>query len=141
MVRGLAAEDFSVRLACGVRGFATQAYCAWLKQPVELAIHQVGRGRDAPQSLHAGRPRQPLDSGQAHENRHQSLADADTHAQRQLGMNPPRAVGATGSDVDLADQPGQPLPAQGVLERDGPAGVVIRSTQRQPQFAVSGRRG
>jgi hypothetical protein len=34
LVRDLAAEGFSVRLACGVLGFSTQAYYAWLKQPV-----------------------------------------------------------------------------------------------------------
>lgn len=34
LVRDLAAEGFSVRLACGVLGFSTQAYYAWLRQPV-----------------------------------------------------------------------------------------------------------
>ena len=34
LVRDLAAEGFPVRLACGVLGFSTQAYYAWLKQPV-----------------------------------------------------------------------------------------------------------
>lgn len=34
LVRDLAAEGFSVRLACGVLGFFTQAYYAWLKRPV-----------------------------------------------------------------------------------------------------------
>lgn len=34
LVRDLAAEGFSVRLACGVLGFSTQAYYAWLKDPV-----------------------------------------------------------------------------------------------------------
>jgi len=34
LVRDLAAEGFSVRLACGVLGFSTQAYYAWCKDPV-----------------------------------------------------------------------------------------------------------
>lgn len=34
LVRDLAAEGFPVRLACGVLGFSTQAYYAWLRQPV-----------------------------------------------------------------------------------------------------------
>lgn len=33
LVRDLAAEGVSVRLACGVLGFSTQAYYAWLKRP------------------------------------------------------------------------------------------------------------
>jgi len=34
LVRDLAAEGFSVRLACGVLGFSTQAYYAWVVNPV-----------------------------------------------------------------------------------------------------------
>ena len=34
LVRDLAAEGFSVRLACAVLGFSFQAYYAWLRQPV-----------------------------------------------------------------------------------------------------------
>jgi len=34
LVRDLAAEGFSVRLACGVLGFSTQAYYSWMKDPV-----------------------------------------------------------------------------------------------------------
>ena len=34
LIPDLAAEGSSVRLACGVLGFSTQAYYAWLKQPV-----------------------------------------------------------------------------------------------------------
>lgn len=34
LVRDLAAEGFSVRLACGVLGFSTQAYYKWLADPV-----------------------------------------------------------------------------------------------------------
>ena len=34
LVRDLAAEGFSVRLACGVLGFSTQAFYAWCKDPV-----------------------------------------------------------------------------------------------------------
>jgi len=33
LVRDLAAEGFPVRLACGVLGFSTQAYYAWVKDP------------------------------------------------------------------------------------------------------------
>jgi putative transposase len=34
LVRDLAAEDFPVRLTCGVLGFSTQAYYKWLAEPV-----------------------------------------------------------------------------------------------------------
>jgi len=34
LVRDLAAEGFPVRLTCGVLGFSTQAYYAWLANPV-----------------------------------------------------------------------------------------------------------
>jgi putative transposase len=34
LVRDLAAEDIPVRLTCGVLGFSTQAYYAWLAKPV-----------------------------------------------------------------------------------------------------------
>ena len=34
LVRDLAAEGFSARLTCGVLGFSTQAYYAWLKRPI-----------------------------------------------------------------------------------------------------------
>jgi putative transposase len=34
LVRDLAAEGIPVRLTCGVLGHSTQAYYAWLRQPV-----------------------------------------------------------------------------------------------------------
>ena len=34
LVRDLAAEDFPVRLICGVLGFSAQAYYAWLAEPI-----------------------------------------------------------------------------------------------------------
>ena len=34
LVRDLAAEEVPVRLTCGVLGFTTQAYYAWLAQPL-----------------------------------------------------------------------------------------------------------
>ena len=34
LARDLAAEGYSVRLACGVLGFSTQVFYAWCRQPV-----------------------------------------------------------------------------------------------------------
>ena len=78
---------------------------------MELAAHQVVGGSDSVESLHLCRPREAADTSFAHQDGHQTLAHLKFHTDRQLRMNPARAVGLPGRVMDLADQPGEPHPS------------------------------
>lgn len=68
------------------------------------------------------------------------LADTDAHPQGQLGTDPAGTVGAAGPGVDLADQPGRPLPAQsGRGHRAAPVSVIARVADSQFPAAPAGR--
>ena len=77
---------------------------------MELPVDQVVGGDDATQPLDAYWSGQAVDTGLCHQHRHGPGADLDTHAHGELGVDTAVAVGAVGGDVDLPDQPGQPVP-------------------------------
>jgi len=92
----------------------------------EPAADQIIGGDHAADPPGPGRAGQPVDPGLAHHNGHQVLADLDLPAHGQLGMHPARSVGAAGGQMDLADQPGQPLAAH--LGSPTPGGPGTRSS-------------
>lgn len=81
------------------------------REPMELAAHQVVGGGDSVESLDLCRPWEAADTGFTHQDGHQTLAHLKLHTDRQLSMNPARAVGLPGRVMDLADQPGEPHPS------------------------------
>ena len=78
---------------------------------MELAAHHVVGGGDSVESLDLCRPWEAADTGFTHQDGHQTLAHVKFHPDRQLSMNPARAVGLPGRVMDLADQPGEPHPS------------------------------
>ncbi len=89
------------------------------------AVDQIVGSRDPSQPFDGGRSEQPVDAGLRHEHRHCSWTDLHAHGEGELGVDPPVAVGAARSDVDLTDQPGQPLAAQLCRCSRGPLVLVV----------------
>jgi hypothetical protein len=75
---------------------------------VELPFDEIGRGRSLMQRPSPAVPWQPLQVRSPHQHLHRVVPDADTHANRQVGMDAACPVGAARCRVGLDDQIRQP---------------------------------
>ena len=104
---------------------------------MEFAAHQVVGGGDAVQAFHFRWPWQAANTGFAHQHGNQALAHLKFHTDRQLRMNPARAVGLPGRDVDFGDQLGEP-PATHLSWRPVFLFAIARATDTEKSAAKLG---
>ena len=73
-------------------------------------MDQIISGRNTVQALHFRGSWKSGNAGLTNQHSDESLTDPDLHAERELSVHPTGAVGLSGRRIDLADQPGEPLP-------------------------------
>jgi len=81
-------------------------------EAMELPVDEIIGGSRALQSFHTRRTGKTNDSRFRHQHRDQSACALDIHADGEFGMDTPVSVGATGGDMDLPDEAGEPEPAE-----------------------------